>query len=47
MMSFMLATEEGMLANSRVIALVLIVRVMSAGTSTLSRVGGLATVVVP
>ena len=47
MMSFMLATEEGMLANSRVIAPVRIVRVMSAGASTLSRVEELATVVVP
>ena len=40
----MLATEEGML---RVIALVLIVRVTSAGASTPSRVGGLATEVAP
>lgn len=47
MMSFMLATEEGMLANSRVIALVLIVRVTSSGASTPSIVVGLATVVAP
>lgn len=43
-MSFISATKEGMLANSRVIALVLIVRVTSSGAST-SSIVGLATVV--
>ena len=44
---FISATKEGMLANSRVIALVLIVRVTSSGASTPSIVVGLATVVAP
>ena len=47
MMSFISATKEGMFANSRVIALVLIVRVTSSGASTPSIVVGLATVVAP
>lgn len=47
MMSFISATKEGTLANSRVIALVLIVRVTSSGASTPSIVVGLATVVAP
>ena len=45
MRSFISATKEGMFANSRVIALVLIVRVTSSGVSTSSIVVGLATVV--
>ena len=47
MMSFISATKDGMFANSRVIALVLIVRVTSSGASTPSIVVGLATVVAP
>lgn len=45
MMSFISATKEGMLANSRAIALALIVRVTSSGASIPSIVVGLATVV--
>ena len=45
MMSFISATKEGMLANSRAIALALIVRVTSSGASKPSIVVGLATVV--
>mgnify|MGYP004663336903 CR=1 FL=1 len=45
MMSFISATKEWMLANSRAIALALIVRVTSSGASIPSIVVGLATVV--
>ena len=46
-MSFISATKEGMFANSRVIALVVIVRVTLSGASTPSIVVEVVTVVAP